>query len=173
MSSPKTNIVLIGMPGSGKSTVGIILAKIAGLAFVDTDILIQTETHRTLQAIIDHQGYAALRAIEERVILNLHVDHHVIATGGSAVYSSTAMNHLRQHGQVVLLDVDLATLTARVGDYSKRGIARRPDQSFSELLEERRALYQQHADLTVDCNRLSQESVVQAILSSLASVPSG
>lgn len=172
MDGPKTNIVLIGMPGSGKSTVGILLAKAAGLAFIDTDVLIQTDTRQTLQQIIDRQGYQELRAVEERVILNLDVDHHVIATGGSAVYSAAAMDHLGQRSWLVLLDVALDTLVARVGDFSQRGIARRQDQSFAELLEERRSLYRCYADLVIDCDGRSQEDVVRSILAGVGGVPS-
>lgn len=171
MSESKTNLVLIGMPGSGKSTVGILLAKAAGLAFIDTDVLIQTDTHQTLQQIINRHGFQELRAVEERVILNLDVDHHVIATGGSAVYSKAAMDHLRQRSWLVLLDVALDTLVARVGDYSQRGIARQPDQSFAELLDERRSLYQRYADQVVDCDARSQEDVVRAILASVGDAP--
>lgn len=164
MNGLKTNIVLIGMPGSGKSTVGILLAKAAGLAFVDTDVLIQTDVGQTLQHIIDQQGYQELRSVEERVILTLTVNRHVIATGGSAVYSEAAMTHLRRDAWVVLLDVSLDTLMTRVGDFSQRGVARQPDQSFDELLEERRTLYRRYADIVIECDGLSQDDVVRTIL---------
>ncbi len=171
VSGSKTNIVLIGMPGCGKSTVGILLAKAAGLAFIDTDILIQTDTHHTLQQIIDQCGYQELRAVEERVILTIDVDHHVIATGGSAVYSAAAMNHLRQDGWIVLLDVGLDALVARVGDFSQRGIARQQGQSFQDLFAERRSLYRRYADLVIDCNSRSQEDAVRAILAGVGRGP--
>ena len=160
-----SNIVLIGMPGSGKSTAGVILAKKMSMAFVDTDVLIQVSEQRTLQQIVDTQGHKALRRIEEALLLKLEVRNHVIATGGSAVYSDAAMAHLKSAGWVVFLDADLATLQQRVGDFSARGLAKRPDQSFSQLFDERLALYQKHADITVCCAGMAQETVCDRIIS--------
>ena len=157
------NIVLIGMPGAGKSTVGVILAKQSSYDFVDTDLLIQNSEGRTLQNIIDRHGHAHLRKIEEAILVHLAVQSSVIATGGSAVYSETAMQHLRQTGTLVFLNVDLPTLRERVGDFSKRGIARDANQSFSDLFEERFALYSKYADIRIDCTDLSQEDICIAI----------
>lgn len=162
-----TNIILIGMPGAGKSTVGILLAKQTARAFVDTDVLIQTAQGRTLQHIVDTDGYLALRQIEEQVLLGLSLQNHVIATGGSAAYSDKAMRHLKKSGPVVFLDADLDTLQARVGDYSQRGIAKRADQSFSQLFDERFALYTQYADLTIPCAGLTQDEVCARIAAAL------
>jgi shikimate kinase len=156
--------VLIGMPGSGKSTVGVILAKKAMKDFVDTDILIQKSQSRPLQDIVDTEGYLALRDIEERVLEALQVRNHVISTGGSAVYGERAMSHLKSDGMIVFLDVTLDTLEARVPDFSTRGLAKRPDQSFSELFDERNALYRKYADLTVKCDGLTPEQVCASIL---------
>jgi shikimate kinase len=156
--------VLIGMPGSGKSTVGVILAKKAMKDFVDTDILIQKSQSRPLQDIVDTEGYLALRDIEERVLEALQVSNHVISTGGSAVYGERAMAHLKADGMVVFLDVTLDTLEARVPDFSTRGLAKRPDQSFSELFDERNALYRKYADITVKCDGLTPEQVCASIL---------
>src|ERR1700693_6287133 len=142
------HIVLIGMPGSGKSTVGVILAKGLSLNFIDTDVLIQTAQGRSLQDIVDKDGPMQLRRIEEDIILGLDCSHHVIATGGSAVYSDTAMSHLRTNGIVVHLNVDLATLKSRVHDFATRGLAKRPDQSVDDLFRERSALYRKFADIT-------------------------
>jgi shikimate kinase len=137
MSLSPSNIVLIGMPGSGKSTVGVLLAKQTGKAFVDTDLLIQSRTGGTLQDIVNRDGYLELRRIEEQVLLGLDLSDHVIATGGSAVYSEAAMGHLQAGGTVVFLRVSLATLRQRVGDYETRGLAKRPDQTIEDLFAER------------------------------------
>ncbi len=159
-----SNLVLIGMPGSGKSTVGVILAKKTSRDFVDTDLLIQRSQGRKLQDIVDKDGYVALRRIEGRVLLDLCVRDHVIATGGSAVYSDQAMAHLKSDGLAIFLDVDLATLESRIPDFSTRGLAKRPDQSLSELFDERVALYAKHADITITCGRLTQDGVCARIV---------
>ena len=152
------------MPGSGKSTVGVILAKKTSRDFVDTDVLIQTSQKRTLQDIVDTDGYAVLRKIEEEALLGLFMQNHVIATGGSAAYSDQAMTHLKSDGILIFLDVDLATLESRVRDFSTRGIARRPDQSFAELFDERFALYTKHADITIKCDGMTQEQVCERLI---------
>ena len=167
ISARASNIVLIGMPGSGKSTVGVILAKKTSRVFVDTDVLIQTSQQRTLQQIVDTEGYGALRKIEERLLLNLALQNYVVATGGSAVYSVKAMAHLRSDGVIVFLDADLATLRARIGDFSSRGLAKRADQSFAELFEERQALYRKHADITIPCAGKTQEAVSDQIVEAI------
>lgn len=161
------NIVLIGMPGAGKSTVGVLLAKRAALDFVDTDVLIQTAQQRTLQAIVDTDGQAALRKIEEGILLGLTRQHCVIATGGSAVYSELAMQHLKAAGVVVFLDVDIATLESRVKDFSERGLAKDPDQTFAQLFAERLPLYQKYADITIKSVGQSPEDLCAEICLSL------
>lgn len=162
------NLVFIGMPGSGKSTVGVLVAKRLGLGFVDTDLLIQQQTGHTLQEIVDRDGYRALRKIEEQVLLDLSVGNHVISTGGSAVYSEAAMRHLRANGTVVFLDIPLNVVIERIGDHSLRGISRRPDQSLAELFEERLALYSRYADVTVKGAGLTQGEVCEAVLVALS-----
>lgn len=164
------NIVLIGMPGSGKSTVGVLLAKRLGLGFIDTDLLIQQEAGRTLQDIVDVDGYQALRRIEQQVLLKLDVHRQVISTGGSAVYSERAMHHLKKTAVVVFLDIPLRTVLERIGDYSARGISRRPDQSLEELFSERLGLYSRFADVVVDCVGKNQEEVCDAVSAALAKV---
>lgn len=161
------NIVLIGMPGAGKSTIGVLLAKRMAMDFVDTDVLIQTAQQRTLQAIVDADGQAALRKIEEAVLLNLTRQQCVIATGGSAVYSDEAMQHLKASGVVVFLDVDLATLEARVQDFSERGLAKDPDQTFAQLFAERLPLYKKYADITIRSVGQSPEDLCVEICLSL------
>jgi shikimate kinase len=165
----KSNIVLIGMPGSGKSTVGVILAKLTSRDFIDTDVLIQTREQRALQEIVDREGYMALRRVEERILLALSCQDHVIATGGSAVYSHSAMELLRADGVIVFLDADLATLRSRVHDFTTRGLAKRSDQTFADLFEERVALYAKYADIIVNCSGLSHEEVCADIIGRLKS----
>lgn len=160
----KSNIVLVGMPGSGKSTVGVVLAKLLARAFIDTDLLIQSSQQRSLQDIVDHDGYLTLRRIEEEILLSIALENHVIATGGSAVYSARAMKHLAATGVVVYLDVDLATLEKRIHNLATRGLARRPGQSLEALFAEREALYRQVADVTVQCSGLTQEEVCARIM---------
>jgi len=155
------------MPGSGKSTVGVILAKMISRHFIDTDVLIQISQKRKLQDIIDADGYASLRMIEEKVLLGLWVRDHVVATGGSAVYSKRAMTHLKSDGTLIFLDVELATVTSRVGDFSARGIAKRPDQNMDELFQERFALYAEYADITIKCDGMTQEQVCETIIAEI------
>lgn len=165
------SIILVGMPGAGKSTIGLLLAKELAKDFIDTDVLIQVREGTTLQSILDERGYLALREIEEQVLLESKFSNHIIATGGSAVYSEVGMQQLRSLGPVVFLDVSLHALRQRIHNYDSRGIARRPDQSFADLFEERRQLYCRYADITVDCEDMDQESLVQALLISLQQSP--
>lgn len=164
MQETRSNIVLIGMPGAGKSTVGVILAKQTLRDFVDTDVLIQTSQGRTLQEIVDKSGHMALRKIEERVLLGLSLRNHVVATGGSAVYSAAAMAHLKSEGVVIFLHVELPVLKSRIHDIATRGIAKRKDQSFADLFNERFVLYRKYADVTVDCDKMTQEEVCAQIM---------
>jgi len=157
-------VVLIGMPGAGKSTIGILLAKELGLDFIDTDISIQTREGKRLQTISDEQGYLALRNIEEQVLLAENVAGKVVSTGGSAVYSKDGMSHLKKNSVVIFLDVPLAELKQRITNFASRGIARRPDQSFDDLFEERCSLYQQYADIRVDCSNLKAHEVLEKVL---------
>ncbi|PSF10892.1 MULTISPECIES: shikimate kinase [Marinobacter] len=161
------NLIFIGMPGSGKSTIGVLVAKRLGMGFIDTDLLIQEQAGRTLQEIVDQDGYVALRQIEEQVLLALDVHNQVISTGGSAVYSDAAMQHLKRNGTVVFLDISLETVIHRIGDYSLRGISRRPDQSLAELFEERFALYTRYADLTIKGEGFNQDQLCEAIIRKL------
>jgi shikimate kinase len=160
-------VVLIGMPGAGKSTIGILLAKELGLDFIDTDVSIQVREGRTLQNITDQQGYLALRSIEEQVLLAEDISGKVVSTGGSAVYSEAGMAHLKQDATVVFLDVPLAELEQRISNFNTRGIARRPDQSFEDLFEERSVLYKRYADIRIDCSTLHIEEVLQKTCSAL------
>ena len=169
MDTAQKSIVLIGMPGAGKSTVGILLAKELGLDFIDTDVSIQVQQGKTLQQISDESGYMAVRDCEEQVLLNEDIAGKVIATGGSAVYSEAGMARLNANATLIFLDVSLPVLKARVSNFNSRGIARRPDQSFDDLFTERSALYQQYGDVTVDCSHLSIDEALQAIVAAVTS----
>ncbi|MEH6551919.1 MAG: shikimate kinase [Pseudomonadales bacterium] len=162
MSVP--GIVLTGMPGAGKSTVGVLLAKELGWAFVDTDLLIQVRAGKTLQKILDESDYMHLRHLEEQELLQLDAWHKVVATGGSAVYSEAGMAHIAEHATVIYLDVPLDRLRARISNYDSRGIARRPEQSFAELFEERTALYRRYANHSVSVADCTAEDVLQKVL---------
>jgi shikimate kinase len=164
----RKNIVLTGMFGAGKSTIGILLAKRTGRDFIDTDVLIQARQERTLQEILDDKGYLALRGIEEQTILACDVCNHIIATGGSAVYSDAAMRHLQANGSIVFLDTPLIEIVERVTDFDTRGIARRPGQSFEELFAERRPLYLRYADVVIDASGCSHDETADKVLAALA-----
>lgn len=156
------------MPGSGKSTVGIILAKRLSYGFIDTDILIQTSERRSLQTIVDNDGYMVLRNIEERVILDINCSTQVIATGGSAVYSQQAMSHLKELGDIIFLDVKMSVLINRIKDMATRGLARRPDQSFDDLFAERSALYGKYAEITIHCSTMGVDEICDKVVETLA-----
>ena len=161
------NIILIGMPGAGKSTLGILLAKQLGMDFVDTDIMIQVAHSKTLQQIINEFDYLRLRQYEEQILINLDCTESVIATGGSAVYSDLGMQQLKANALTVFLDLDLRQLIQRVDNFDDRGIARRNDQSFADLFAERRPLYQKYADISIDCNYLDIQQSLLAITNKL------
>jgi shikimate kinase len=153
----KSNISLIGMPGAGKSTTGIILAKCLSYGFIDTDILIQINRQKSLQQIINESDYLNLRKIEEEEILKLNIENHVIATGGSAVYSEKAMSHLITISKIIFLKVSFEEIEKRIHNFTTRGIAKAEDQSFMELYKERQVLYNTYAELTIDCTNIDQE----------------
>ncbi len=155
----KDNITLIGMPGAGKSTTGIILAKNLSMGFLDSDILIQINQGKSLQRILDETGYLNLRKIEEREILKININSNIIATGGSAVYSDKSMKHLKKISTIVFLHVDFEELNKRIGNFETRGIAKAKDQSFLDLFNERESLYRKYADITIDAASESQDGV--------------
>lgn len=155
------------MPGAGKSTIGILLAKTLGLDFLDTDISIQVKHNQTLQQIADQDGYLVLRDYEEQILLTEDIESKVVSTGGSAVYSELGMRRLKTNAVVVFLDVSLEQLEMRVTDFASRGIARRPDQSFADLFVERHALYQQYADISIDCSDLSIDEALQSVITAI------
>ncbi len=163
----KSNIVLIGMPGAGKSTIGVLLAKRLTLDFVDTDLLIQLKYGDALQSIVNTQGYMELRKIEEDVICEMNCQGHVIATGGSVVYSSNSMQHLASSSITVFLNVGFEEIKKRVTDFETRGIAMRSDQTFRDLFDERYPLYCKFADLTIECQSKNQDEITREICEKL------
>ncbi len=171
---PKTfdaqgNIVLIGMPGSGKSTIGIVLAKIMNYDFVDVDLVIQQRCDKTLQRLIDALGPAGFIDVENEVLQSLDFKHTIISTGGSAVYSDEAIGHLSEEGVIVYLKVDLADLEERLSDFSERGVVMRQEgaMSLEALYDERVPLYEKFADITVDINGLSITEAANEVRSAL------
>lgn len=163
----KSNITLIGMPGAGKSTTGIILAKNCSLGFLDTDILIQINRQRPLQEILDERGHIYLREIEEDEVLKINIENNVIATGGSVAYSERAMNHLKCISTIVFLEVSFKELKKRIHNFESRGIAKAPEQSFEQLFEERQILYRKYADITVVSEGKTQEQIAEEIAAKL------
>lgn len=159
-----SNIILIGMPGAGKSTIGVLLAKALSWDFVDTDLVIQAAEGARLQEIIDSRGLSAFRSVEEAHVLRLDADNTVISTGGSVPYSEKAMAHLKAKGIVVYLETTLDVLEKRIANMDSRGIARAPGQSFAKLYEERAPLYERYADITIVCGDKGHERIVQSIL---------
>ncbi len=164
----KENIVLIGMPWSGKSTIGVLLAKALKRDFIDTDLLIQSKTGKSLQEIIDTEGVDKFRKIEEDLILSLTPKNSVIAPGGSVVYSERAMMHLIAIGYVVYLKCSYGTILSRAQFVELRGLVKsKSDQTLLDLYNERCPLYEKYAEITIDCDGLRHEEIVSQIANSL------
>lgn len=161
----KNNIVLIGMPGAGKSTVGVVLAKKLGYAFVDADLVIQSWEGKLLHEIIEERGVEGFWMLEETVGESIEAERTVIATGGSAVYGESAMAHYRQIGTVVYLSLPLEEIRERLGDLNERGVTLKEGQDLDSLYAERLPLYEKYADITVDCEGLSIREIVEKIAS--------
>jgi len=158
------NIILIGMPGAGKSTVGVILAKTLGLHFTDTDIVMQEHAGRLLQDIIDTEGPDAFKKIEEETILSLACQNTVIATGGSAVFSEKAMEYLKSGGIVIYLKISFKEMVRRLKNITTRGIVLIPGQSLPDMYHQRIPLYEKYADRTIDCSGDDFENIVEKVI---------
>ena len=165
--SDSRNIVLIGMPGSGKSTLGVLLAKALGMDFVDADILIQQRRGMLLQDIIDTDGIDAFLALEADVLSSLELSDSVISTGGSAVYSDAAMKALRRNGVTVYLSVPYSEIHRRIKNITTRGIVLREGKTLRDTYDERLPLYERYADLTIDCTGRDIEQCTQEIIRKL------
>jgi len=164
------NIVLIGMPGAGKSTVGVILAKARGMHFTDTDIVIQKTAGRLLQDIIDTDGPEAFKQLEEETVLSLHRRNTVIATGGSVVFSEQAMEHLKKEGVVVYLKISFEEMEKRIRNITTRGIVLVAGQSLRAMYDQRIPLYETYADITIDCSDEDFETVVGNVMDEVKKV---
>ena len=163
----KDNIILVGMPTSGKSTVGVILAKILGYNFVDADIVIQKKDGRRLSEIIEQEGVDGFIEIENKINAGIETEKTVIATGGSVVYGTEAMEHYKNIGKVVYLKVGMEVLTKRLKDVKQRGVVMRPGQSLISLYNERSVLYEKYADITIDEKNNTMEEVVTDLVAAL------
>lgn len=162
-STKRNNVVLIGMPGCGKSTVGVVLAKNMGFQFMDSDICIQEQENSLLHEIIAREGMDGFLAIENRVNVSLDVENHVIATGGSAIYGTEAMEHLSEIGIIVYLKLPYEEIKERLGDLIERGVTFREGQTLLDLYEERIPLYEKYADIIMDCNGKAIREIVHEL----------
>lgn len=163
----KENVTLIGMPGAGKSTIGIVLAKVLGYDFIDSDLLIQREEGKLLWEIMRDCGNEGFNRIEERVNSSIETSRSVIATGGSVIYGPKAMEHLRSIGTVVYLKVSHSVLKRRLGDLEKRGVVLEPGQTLLDLYKQRVPLYEKYAHITVNVGHKSVADAVAAITDAL------
>lgn len=157
------NIVLIGMPGAGKSTIGVVLAKIMGFEFIDSDLLIQKQEGKVLHELISLYGLDGFLAIENQVNRDIHVEKSIIATGGSVVYCDEAMQSLGKEGLIVYIQLSYEELKKRLGDLNKRGVALKDGYTLLDLYNERCPLYEKYAHVTVNVNGLSIEESIESI----------
>jgi shikimate kinase len=159
----KSNIVLIGMPGAGKSTIGVILAKVLGYQFVDSDLVIQKQENRLLHEIIAADGLEKFIEIENQVNSELDAENSVIATGGSVIYGKEAMEHLRSIGKIVYIKLSYKAISKRLGNIKQRGVVLKKGQNLQGLYEERCPLYEKYADLIIDAEGLDVEVLMETI----------
>lgn len=167
MKKNKDNIVLIGMPGVGKSTIGVILAKVLGYQFVDADLVIQQQEGKLLCEIIEEAGTEGFIEVENRVNASLKVTHSIVATGGSVVYGDEAMRHLKAIGTIVYLKVPYETLEKRLADIKGRGVVLKEGQDLKALFDERSPLYEKYADIEISEGSLGVEETVEKIIENL------
>ncbi|MBQ6816178.1 MAG: shikimate kinase [Clostridia bacterium] len=161
------NIILIGMPGCGKSTIGVILAKTLLLDFLDTDLIIQNKYGKALYQIINDLGTNEFKSIENNIISQIECENCVIATGGSAVYGEKAMQNLKKDGKIIYLKLPEAEIINRLNNIKTRGIVIEKGHTINQLYLERTPLYEKYADITVDCSGLTAEECVEKIIEKL------
>lgn len=159
----KDNVILIGMPGSGKSTVGVVLAKRLGYRFIDSDLVIQEQEGKLLHQLIEKLGEAGFLMLENRINASILTSQAVIATGGSAIYGKEAMEHFREIGRIVYLKLPYEELEERLGDLHERGVVLKPGFTLKDLYDERVPLYEKYADITLDCSNKSIRQVMEEI----------
>lgn len=157
------NIVLIGMPGAGKSTIGVILAKVMGFQFIDTDLVIQEKENRLLKDIIKEEGLEGFIEIEDRINQSINTIKSVISPGGSVIYGEKAMEHFREIGIVVYIKLSFETVQQRLGNIKKRGVVLKVGQDLKDLYNERCPLYERYAHITVDAENMDVEAAMESI----------
>lgn len=163
----KNNVVLIGMPGVGKSTSGVILAKVLNYDFLDSDLVIQKKTGKRLKDIISGEGIDGFNAVENQINREIQCENTVIATGGSVVYGKEAMEHFQKIGTIVYLKISYESLDERLGDLDERGVVHKKGQTLQDIYEERTALYEKYADVTVELDGKTVAETVDAVLAAL------
>lgn len=161
------NLILIGMPGAGKSTVGVVLAKRMGYRFLDSDLVIQEHEGKLLCELIAENGTEKFLKIEEKINASIEAEHTVIATGGSAVYGQTAMEHFQKIGKIVYLKLNYENLQKRLGDLSERGVAMKEGQTLADLLTERTPLYEKYGEIRIDCDEKEIKEIAAEIMERL------
>ena len=160
----RDNIILIGMPGVGKSSVGVVLAKACGYHFVDSDLVIQQTEGKLLSEIIEEKGNKGFLEIENRINAGIDINRTVLATGGSAVYGEDAMKHFKNIGIVLYMKAEYETINSRLSNLVGRGVAMKKDQTLRDLYEERCVLYEKYADITVSVDNMTIEEIISKII---------
>lgn len=164
------NIILIGMPGVGKSTIGVVLAKHMGYGFLDSDLVIQEKEGKLLHEIIEQKGVDGFLKLENEINASIEVEKTVIATGGSAVYGERAMEHFASMGTLIYLSLPYDELEERLGDLNKRGVVLKSGQTLGELMEERKVLYEKYGDVVIDCSGKQIREIVAEIVGKLRKI---
>lgn len=158
------NWILIGMPGAGKSTIGVVLAKTLGVPFIDTDLIIQERESMRLQDYINTKGLERFLEAEEQAVLSVKNEKSVVATGGSVVYKDKAMQHLKSIGKIIYLELPYRIIRKRIRNISTRGIAMGENQTLLDVYTERQALYEKYADIIVQCKGKNMEQIIEEII---------